>query len=45
MTVKKDNSPYAVTYLSPKLESKKHSVSIKCLDEANIDSIAVYNED
>ena len=40
----KNVSPYGVSYLSTKLEDKKHSVVIKCRGEANIDSIATYTE-
>ena len=41
---KTDDTPSAVTYLSPTLPQGKHTVVIKCLDETSIDSIATYTE-
>ncbi len=42
--LKKDGSAYSVSYISPRLENKKHSVQIKCTGEANIDSVVFYTE-
>ena len=42
MTVKSDGEDYAVSYLSPDLKKGKHSVIIKCVGEANFDSIVFY---
>ena len=42
--LKKDDSPFAVSYISPKLENKNHNVVVKCIGEANIDSVAIYSE-
>ena len=44
VAVKEDNGPYAVTYISQKLEDKKHTVEIRCTGETSIDSIATYTE-
>ncbi len=42
--IKKSDSAYSVSYISPRLENKKHSVVVKCTGEANIDSVALYTE-
>ncbi len=42
VTVKADGEDYAVSYLSPDLKKGKHSVIIKCVGEANFDSIVFY---
>lgn len=40
--LKKDNGAFAVSYMSALLENGKHSVIIKCIGEASIDSVVVY---
>ncbi len=42
--VKEVTDSFGISYLSEKLSSGNHKVVIKCLGEANIDSIAFYNE-
>lgn len=42
LPLKTDDSNFAVSYISPKLSSGKHTVVIKCTGKANIDSIAIY---
>ena len=42
--VAEHSGAYGITYLSEKLESGTHKVEIRCTGEANIDSIAIYNE-
>ncbi len=45
IAVKSMDGKYGVTYICPKLSSGKHKVEIKCKGKANIDSIAIYDED
>jgi len=40
--LKEDNGTSALVYLTKALESGKHKVVLKCLGDANIDSIVVY---
>ncbi len=42
--VKETSGVYGISYISEKLTSGNHKVVIKCLGEANIDSIVFYNE-
>ena len=40
--LKEQNGQYGLSFLSDLLDEGKHTVTIKCLGEANIDSIVVY---
>ncbi|MDE7168004.1 MAG: M60 family metallopeptidase [Clostridia bacterium] len=40
--VKEDSNEFAIRYLTPKLSAGKHQIVIKCVGEANIDSIVFY---
>ena len=41
---KPDTADFAVSFISPEFANGKHSVTIKCLGEANIDSIVTFPE-
>ncbi|MDE7301172.1 MAG: discoidin domain-containing protein, partial [Clostridia bacterium] len=42
VNVKDDPQSFSIRYISPKLSAGKHKIVIKCVGEANIDSIAFY---
>ena len=42
MSLKADSAAYLMTYLCNALDKKEHTVTIKCLGEASIDSIVVF---
>lgn len=42
IAVKEDPSPFAVSYISSELTAGKHTVTVQCLGETNIDSVVTF---